>query len=168
VRGAERYPLALAALERLLGSRAARPRGDVDEASDAPFAVGPGILRPPPEVQRRARPAARPLEEGAPVDVDTEEMLGELVDMVFVSADDDAGSGHPEVHLVFKAEVLGGLHLKLVKKSDGMHATFIVEDAAARRAVLASVDGIVTHLKGRGFAVAHHEVQIASAPAEVP
>ncbi|OGQ18165.1 MAG: hypothetical protein A2138_27415 [Deltaproteobacteria bacterium RBG_16_71_12] len=89
-------------------------------------------------------------------------MLGELVDMVFVSADDEASSGRHEVHLVFKAEVLGGLHLKLVRQPDGMHATFVVEDAAARRAVAAHVDDLVRHLRDRGITVTHHAIELAT------
>lgn len=82
--------------------------------------------------------------------------------MVFVSADDADGSGQHEVHLVFKAEILGGLHLRLRKTPEGMVATFVVEDAAARRAVLDHTDGIVRHLRDRGFRVVEHEVQVAA------
>jgi hypothetical protein len=57
--------------------------------------------------------------------------------------------------------VLGGLHMKLVKKVDGMHATFVVEDASSRRAVADHVDGLVAHLKGRGFTIAGHSIEIA-------
>lgn len=109
----------------------------------------------------RAKPKKLDSLEGEGV---TEEMLGELVDMVFVSADEAAG-GNAEVHLVFKAEVLGGLHMKLVKLPDGMHATFIVDDAAARRAVSDNIDGLVAHLKERGFTIASHKVELlAGAP----
>lgn len=150
----ERYPRAAATLERLLRSSAA-PR----TAPLAPFAIGPAVLREPPT-------RSDPTSTAAPLDDEpggaTEELLGELVDMVLVSADDEAGSGRHEVHLVFKAEVLGGLHLKLVRQPDGMHATFVVEDAAARRAVAAHVDDLVRHLRDRGFTVAHHAIELAA------
>lgn len=176
---ATRYPLALAALERLVGPRPAEARG-APERVLAPGRLGPSILRPPPDVARPPAPPVRHLEEGAAAgsdgDARTEDLLGELVDMVFVSADDlegegrgggpgdeGRGSGQHEVHLVFKAEVLGGLHLRLQKTSEGMHATFVVEDAAARRAVLDHADGLVRHLRERGFRVVGHEVKLASA-----
>ncbi len=149
----DRYPRASAALERLLhASPGAAP------APLAPFAIGPAVLRQPPE-RVTASPAVPLDDEPASP---TDELLGELVDMVFVSADDQQGSGRPEVHLVFKAEVLGGLHLKLVHTPEGMHATFVVDDAAARRAVAAHVDDLVRHLRDRGFAVTHHAIELAA------
>lgn len=153
---AERYPRARAALERLLQGATA-DRGQA--APLAGFAIGPSVLRQPPERPAVPTPAV-PLD--APGTTGTEEMLGELVDMVFVSADDEAGSGRHEVHLVFKAEVLGGLHLKLVKMPDGMHATFVVEDATARRAVVSHIDELVLHLRARGFTIAKHQIELAS------
>ena len=152
---AERYPLAKATLERLLCQA---PAGQEPPPLTG-FSIGPAVLRPPPE--RAAVGAAGPSLD-APTEPRTEEMLVELVDMVFVSADDEAASGRHEVHLVFKAEVLGGLHLKLVRMPDGMHATFVVEDAAARRAVVAHVDDLVRHLRERGFTIAQHQVELAA------
>ena len=158
MKAAERYPLAKALLDRMV---AARPVGAPSSLPTAPFAVGPAVLRAPPEVALPPPARARSLEatdgegEGG-----TEEMLGEFVDMVFVGADEPGAGGHPEVHLIFKAEVLGGLHLRLVKMPDGMHATFVVEDAAAKRAVVSHVDGLVAHLKGRGFTIASHRVEV--------
>jgi hypothetical protein len=192
---AGRYPLALAALERRIGARP--PEADAAAPLIAPLGstvlgptvlgptvlgptvlgptvlgptvLGPPILRPPPELFRRApRGAARPaLDEPDAPDRRTEDLLGELVDMVFVSADDAAGSA-AEVHLVFKAEVLGGLHLRLQKRAEGMHATFLVEDSAARRAVLDHADGLVRHLRDRGFSLVGHEVKIANAGEGAP
>jgi hypothetical protein len=159
-KGCERYPRAVALLERLLAARGtsiamATPAG--------PFSVGPSVLRPPPPVMRRASDASRPRKLDASLEGEgsTEEMLGELVDMVFVSADEAQG-GNAEVHLVFKAEVLGGLHMKLVKLADGMHATFVVDDAAARRAVSDNVDGLVAHLRERGFSIASHRIELSA------
>ena len=157
MRGADRYPRAQALLDRLLLA-GARP-----STSLAPFAVGSSVLRAPPEVALPPAPRAQPLAtDDARGQGATDEMLGELVDMVFVGADQAAGAGHAEVHLVFKAEVLGGLHLRLVKMPDGMHATFVVDDAAARRAVVDHVDELIAHLQGRGFTIASHRVEIAS------
>ncbi len=127
--------------------------------------MGPAVLRAPPDIARQAAGAApAALEDGgdlAPPPPGTEEMLGELVDMVFVSAEESSSGGH-EVHLVFKAEVLGGLHMKLKRTPEGMHATFVVEDAAARRAVHDHVDGLVAHLKERGFTIIGHAIEIAA------
>lgn len=162
-RGAELYPRAAAAARRAL-----EERGGPRERAAPPLVsgrLGPGILRPPPQVQRPSPREQPGLDKHDPLDASgaapTEELLGELVDMVFVSAD-EARSGHHEVHLVFKADVLGGLHLRLEKTPDGMNATFIVEDAAARRAIVDHADGILRHLGERGFRVVAHEIRVAS------
>jgi hypothetical protein len=155
--GASKYPQALAFIERM-------PFVDArtSPAPAAAFTLGPAVLRAPPAIARGSDDdlAGLDLEPRIPNEGGaTDEMLGELVDMVFVSAEDNGGQH--EVHLVFKAEVLGGLHLRLRKQADGMHATFVVEDAAARRAVSDHVDGLVAHLKGRGFTIASHAIEIA-------
>jgi hypothetical protein len=157
----ERYPLAVAALRRLLG----RDDG-AGAATDAPltaFRLGPAVLRAPPAVRSRAEAEAVPGHDAADDDADGAEgdLLGELVDMVLVGADDEGAAGVPEVRLQFKASVLGGLHLRLQKTAEGLVATFTVADAAARRAVVDHVDALLEHLKARGFAVARHAVEIA-------
>ena len=86
-------------------------------------------------------------------------MLGELVDMVLVGAD-EAKSGRPEVHLQFKSDVIGGLHLRLEKTDAGLHASFLVKDAATRRAVADHVDALVAHLRARGFAVVEARLEV--------
>lgn len=164
MKGRERYPRAAALLERLL---AARPSSSSSSAAAlaGPFAVGPAVLRAPPPVMRRAEQGKpRKLDASLEGEGGTEEMLGELVDMVFVSAD-EAHDGNAEVHLVFKAEVLGGLHMKLVKLPDGMHATFVVDDAAARRAVSDNIDGLVARLRERGFTIASHKIELLAGAA---
>ena len=80
--------------------------------------------------------------------------------MVLVGAD-ESGSGRPEVHLQFKSDVVGGLHLRLEKRDDGLHAQFIVKDAATRRAVADHVDALVAHLRGRGFSVVAARLEVA-------
>jgi hypothetical protein len=63
------------------------------------FTVGPAVLRAPPEIQRSNESVdAFDVE---PPNNTTDDMLGELVDMVFVSAEEN--HGEHEVHLVFKA-----------------------------------------------------------------
>lgn len=160
---AERYPLAVQALARLLGD-AGTGTGAAEPALVA-GPIGPQILRAPPEIQRKTEPdrgLVGPLDDDANP-TRSDDLLGELVDMVFVSAHDGTAPGEgSEVHLVFKAEVLGGLHLRLKKMTAGMQATFFVEDAAARRAVLAHVDGLVAHLQRRGFTISGHEVLIGN------
>lgn len=149
----DRYPRASAALERLMQAAPEAPAAPL-----SPFAIGPAVLRQPPVRVSSTAPPPLDQEPASP----TDELLGELVDMVFVSADDAQGNGKPEVHLVFKAEVLGGLHLKLVRMPEGLHAIFMVDDGAARRAVAAHVDDLVRHLRDRGFSVSHHAIEVAA------
>jgi len=150
------YPQTAAALRRLLDD--ALPRVD----ARSPFLVGPSVLRAPAPRARENRDE-RPVDAGAAAPratPDTEALLGELVDMVLVSAD-EAGSGRPEVHLQFKGDVVEGLHLRLVKGPDGLDATFIVSSAAARRAVVDHVDALVERLRDRGFAIARASLDVA-------
>ncbi|MDP2343234.1 MAG: hypothetical protein Q8O67_19910 [Deltaproteobacteria bacterium] len=124
----------------------------------AAFRLGPAVLRAPPSTVRRptATVSAGGDDDDAP---ETADLLGELLDMVLVGAD-DADSGLPEVHLQFKADVFGGLHMRLVKRPEGLAATFIVKDAAARRAVADHVDALVVHLRERGFTLISHELRV--------
>lgn len=144
---ADRYPIALAALEQLSKGEAPRPL--------TPFSIGPAVLRPAPARSAPARP--EPTGTDTPGEIDP----GELVEMMLVGSE-EAGSGHPEVHLVFRSEVLGGLHLILAKEPSGMTARFLVEDTAARRAVAAHVDDLVAHLRARGFAIVSHVIEVAA------
>jgi len=152
-----RYPRCSAVLERLLSSTL-----DRSSLPQAAFRVGPGVLRPPPVVARHAPPSSSSSSSASsPSEVpDTGEMLGELVDMVLVGAD-EARSGRPEVHLQFKSDVIGGLHLRLEKTDAGLHASFLVKDAATRRAVATHVDALVAHLRARGFAVVEARLDVA-------
>jgi hypothetical protein len=152
----DRYPLARAALQRLLGGD-----GDGEAPPLAAFRVGPAVLRAPVP---RAR--AAPGDDGDDGEGDDGEgsaggndLLGELVDMVLVGAD-DSDSRHPEVHLQFKADVFGGLHLRLQKTPEGLVARFTVADAAARRAVVGHVDELLARLRGRGFAVHRYDIDV--------
>ena len=149
-------PLSTATLKRLLAEAGALDGA----ATTTPFRLGPSVLRaPPPGVRRPDAPAdvrGDDDDDGAP---ETADLLGELLDMVLVGAD-DADSGLPEVHLQFKASVFGGLHLRMVKRAGGLDATFLVKDAAARRYVSDHVDALVAHLKERGFALLSHELRV--------
>lgn len=145
-----RYPRCVAALERLLASSS--------PSAASPFRVGPGVLRPPPTVRSPvSSPAPTTSSLATP---ETGALLGELVDMVLVGAD-DARSGRPEVRLQFKSDVIGGLHLRLEKADDGLHALFVVPDAATRRAVTDHVDALVAHLRARGFAIVEARLELA-------
>ena len=148
------FPIATATLKRLLAERETATATTTTTA----FRLGPAVLRPPPSTVRRP---ASPVSEGRDDDdaPETADLLGELLDMVLVGAD-DADSGLPEVHLQFKADVFGGLHMRLVKRPEGLAATFIVKDAAARRAVADQVDALVVHLRERGFALVSHELRV--------
>jgi hypothetical protein len=153
----DRYPRCRAALEQLLSTSSSLSMASVPGG----FRVGPGVLRPPPALARPLSPSATmatttPPSGPAP---QTGELLGELVDMVLVGAD-DAGSGRPEVHLQFKSDVIGGLHLRLVRNDDSLQARFVVNDAATRRAVADHVDALVAHLRARGFAVSEATLEV--------
>jgi hypothetical protein len=155
VPGDPEFPIAVATLRALLAEKEATTTTTTAPAS---FRLGPAVLRPPPSTVRK------PVIEAAGDDDDddapeTADLLGELLDMVLVGAD-DADSGLPEVHLQFKASVFGGLHMKLVKRPEGLAATFIVADAAARRSVADHVDALVVHLRERGFALVSHELRV--------
>lgn len=158
----DRYPLCTAALARLVSGS-----GSVLPSSIAAFRVGPGVLRAPAPVARRSGRAADDNDDDsddedddASGERDTRSLLGELTDMLLVGAD-DADSGLPEVHLQFKSDVVGGLHLRLVKKPEGLSAVFMVKDAATRREVAAHVDALVAHLRERGFSVLEARLEVS-------
>ena len=153
------YPLARAALQELLAEKTTTTATTTTTTTAATFRLGPAVLRAPPATVRA--PVEMPDEDDDDDDDEpaTGDLLGELLDMVLVGAD-DADSGLPEVHLQFKADVFGGLHLRLVKRAAGLDANFIVQDAAARRAVADHVDALVAHLRARGFAVMAHELRV--------
>ena len=158
----DRYPLCTAALARLVsGSGSALP------SSIAAFRVGPGVLRAPAPLARRSGRTDDDDDDNSDDDDnndgaerDTRALLGELTDMLLVGAD-DADSGLPEVHLQFKSDVVGGLHLRLVKKPEGLSAVFMVKDAATRREVAAHVDALVAHLRERGFSVLEARLEVS-------
>ena len=152
----ERYPRHVAALAALLAARTA------PAAPTAPFRVGSAVFRAPPP--RRAPPppprASRDSSAGSGDDDDVDDLLGELTDMMLVGAG-EADSGHAEVHLQFKSDVFGGLHLRLIKKPEGLVAVFHVPDAATRRAVAAHVDALVARLRDKGFVVVDARLEVS-------
>lgn len=167
-----RYPHALKAIAAVLADDALQGTPDARRAlAGTSFVLGPAVLRPPPALSRPA-----PVEvfgephrtDGNTGEQDTNDKLGELVDMVLVGSAEDSAGGQPEVHLLFKASVFGGLHLRLRKTPSGMHALFTVEDATSRRLVAAHIDDLVHHLNGRGIAVASHEIQVGSVALREP
>jgi hypothetical protein len=152
------YPRATAALKALV----------VDEAGGATlssFRAGPAIMRAPPALRARGAPAslapASASSEGSSGAQDMGDLLGELVDLVLVGAD-DSESRHPEVHLQFKADVWGGLHLRLQKTPAGLVARFLVADGATRRAVVDHIEALLERLRGRGFAIVEHSVDVVA------
>lgn len=168
-RAAVGYPLAEAALARLLGEgpadpAQAAPPAPLDEmpaidpllgvdagAALPPFGVGPAITHRPPEVRRP--PPPRPEPEPDEIEPLTEDML----DMVLIGGEDD---GPPTVHLMFKAGVLGGAHLLLERRPEGLYARFQVEDAHSRRTIEGQIDALLARLRDRGIRVAGHEVVV--------
>jgi hypothetical protein len=154
----ERYPKNVAALAALLAARAA------PAAPTAPFRVGAAVFRAPPP-RRAPPPSTRASIDAGKTessDDDVDDLLGELTDMMLVGAG-DADSGHAEVHLQFKSDVFGGLHLRLIKKPEGLVAVFLVNDAATRRAVAAHVDALVARLRDKGFVVVEARLEVAGA-----
>ena len=159
---AARYPHCMATLAQLLSSKTATTA----TTATATFRVGPGVLRAPAPLARRAPVADGhdPVADGRGDDDDGGRsapgaLLGELTDMMLVGAD-DADSGRPEIHLQFKSDVVGGLQLRLVKKPEGLSAVFIVKDAATRRAVVGHVDALVARLRERGFTVVEARLEV--------
>jgi hypothetical protein len=159
------YPHCMATLAQLLTTTTATAAATA-AATTATFRVGPGVLRAPAPLARRAPVADGhdPVADGRGDDdgdgrSDTGALLGELTDMMLVGAD-DADSGRPEIHLQFKSDVVGGLQLRLVKKPEGLSAVFIVKDAATRRAVVGHVDALVARLRERGFTVVEARLEV--------
>jgi hypothetical protein len=155
----ERYPKNVAALAALLAARAA------PAPPTAPFRVGSAVFRAPPPL-RAPPPSTRGSIDAGKTDGsdddDVDDLLGELTDMLLVGAG-DADSGHAEVHLQFKSDVFGGLHLRLIKKPEGLVAVFLVDDAATRRAVAAHVDALVARLRDKGFVVVDARLEVSGA-----
>jgi hypothetical protein len=153
-RDAQLYPRALAVLAELALPPSARAK-PVDEPLER-FQIGPSIMRPPPEVQAPAS-VPRPVSlEGGPVR-SQDELAAELVDMVLVGGED---GGPPQVQLQFKADVFGGVLLMLKREDKGLLATFIVDDAASRRAILPHVDTLLARLTSRGMKIAGHAIEL--------
>lgn len=165
------YPLAEAALARLLqqhpaGDEAPRPARVVPEGPATPlaaFALGPAIMRMPPDIQRPAeQDSGPPGEVSAASRADA--LLEDMVDMVLVGDDD----GRPEVHLSFKGDVFGGLYLRLERRDNGLFAHFWVPDEFAKRKVAAHVDDLLATLSRRGMRIAGHSLEIREPEVGVP
>ncbi len=152
-RGAELYPLALTTLAALDGPDAAQ------QTPPMPFRVGPAVLRAPAHVV--STPQLEEVEEVVDATAAAGH-LGELVEMLLVTADEST-TGSQELHLIFKADVLGGLSLRLQHTPQGLAARFTVTDATAQRAVEVHIDALVAHLRARGFAIVGHEIVRADA-----
>jgi flagellar hook-length control protein FliK len=153
-----RYPLAEAALARLLGEEEApAPQPTSRDVDDGPFSLGPAIMRPPPEI---AQPAPEPDpagDEEVSARARTDELMEDMVEMLLVGDDED---GQQQIHLSFKEDVFGGLYLKLERTGDGLFARFIVNDNHARRGVEGHVETLLARLRDRGMRIAGHEVEM--------
>lgn len=157
-RGQGRYPLAEAALRRLLGEPEPQPAPPREGEDGAPFALGPSIMRPPPDIAR-ARPAALQQDGEGAEDAPrsrTDLLMEDMVDMMLVGDDD----GSQQIHLVFKEEVFGGLHLKLERRPEGLFATFVVDDDTHRRGVEGQVAMLLSRLRSQGTRIAGHVVEL--------
>ncbi len=153
-RGPPRYPLAEAALARLLGEDVGVPRARPGDDGNA-FTIGPAVMRPPPSI---AVPAADELDLAPPDDAGsaTDALMDDMVDVMLVGDDD----GKQHVHLVFKEDVFGGLYLKLERTGEGLFATFLVTSDGDRRAVEGHVDLLLSRLRSRGMRVVGHKVSV--------
>lgn len=156
-RGPPRYPLAEAALARLLGdvpeTERRRPGDDGN-----PFTLGPAVMRAPPAI---AVPAPLDLDTEPPSATPsrTDELMDDMVDVMLVGDDGDDG-GKQHVHLAFKDDVFGGLYLKLERTSDGLFATFLVRSDGDRRGVEGHVDMLLSRLRSRGMRIQGHKVEV--------
>ena len=136
-----RYPLAEAALDRLLGR-------ETEERPLEDFQIGPAVTRPAPEI---ARPAPISMEGPPARDNDPDN----LVDMMLVGHDD----GTPRVHLAFNEDVMGGLQVSLEQREDGLFAIFLVDDINDRRHLEATVGTLLARLEAKGTRVVGHEIK---------
>ncbi|HEY1100481.1 MAG TPA: hypothetical protein VGF99_16190, partial [Myxococcota bacterium] len=147
-----------AVLAQLLAEREASTTTASTTSSTTAFRIGPGVLRAPPP--RRSSPAApAAVDDDNDTRGDVDDILGELTDMLLVGAD-EGRSGRPEVHLQFKSDVFGGLHLRLVKQPEGFSAIFVVDDASTRRAVAPHVEALVQRLRDKGFSVVEARLDV--------
>jgi hypothetical protein len=156
-RGPPRYPLAEAALARLLGEDVLEPRARPGD-DGAAFVVGPAVMRPPPAIAvpadvDLAPPDARPARDEARTDA----LMEDMVDVMLVGDDED---GRQHVHLAFKEDVFGGLYLKLERTPDGLFATFLVSSDGDRRGVEGHVDLLLSRLRSRGMRIVGHKVEV--------
>lgn len=159
-RGPPRYPLAEAALARLLGEDllAERPRPGDDGAA---FTLGPAVMRPPPAIAVPAADLDLSPPEGASADetptLRTDALMEDMVDIMLVG---DYEDGKQHVHLAFKDDVFGGLYLKLERTAEGLFATFLVPSDRDRRGVEGHVDLLLARLRGRGMRISGHRVEV--------
>jgi hypothetical protein len=79
-------------------------------------------------------------------------ILGDILDMAFVSKQQST-SGVPEVHLVFRSDVFGGMQMHLKKTDVGLVARVLVDSSHTRRMLMPHIDDLTRNLTDRGFAV---------------
>lgn len=155
------YPLAEACLRRLLGEAAEYAFVKNATSDIAPFAIGPAVMRPPPELTRPPEQKLETMEPGAAAPKShTDALLEDMVDVLLVGED----GGRPEVHLSFKPEVFGGLYLRLERRSEGLFAHFSVPDDHARRAVQGHIDDLLARLSAAGFAICGSSLHVQDTP----
>jgi hypothetical protein len=147
------FPLA----EQWIKDTLARCDGRVVEANVEPtiqpsFVIGPSVFRAPPEQVRAPPPMLTPPPMG--------DRLGELVDMVWVNAD-DAKDAIAEVRLQFKADAWGGVRMSLRREAAGLVARILVDDAAQRRHMEPHAEALKAHLIERGMKVVDVMVVVA-------
>lgn len=165
------YPLAEACLQRLLGepaisraeveADASANEADTEDSGVHPFSIGPSVMRAPPELARPpSEPNASIEAAGSASTGQTDALLEDLVDVLLVGED----SGKPEVHLSFKAEVFGGLYLRLERRENGLFAHFSVPDEHARRSVQGHIDDLLARLSGAGFSICGSSLEVQENP----
>jgi len=116
------------------------------------FQVGPSIamrkndvvtIPPPKPSKKEAFPAGE-----------------QMLDAYFVGESDDES----QVHLAFKDEVLGGVHVVLEQQEEGLFARFITSDNNTRRLIESSVHVLLQRLKDKGLKVSGYAVTLREAP----
>lgn len=112
------------------------------------FQIGP--LASHARVDVKTPPSTTPVDDAPKKTLQSNEML----DTFLVGAEGE----NNQVHLAFKEEVLGGMHVVLEQRPEGLFARFLVNDANARRAVEGSIDNLLVRFRDQGRAIVGYEV----------
>ena len=119
-----------------------------DDAPLSAFQIGP--LASHARVDVKTPPIDAPPQEESKSRLQSNEMLD-----TFLVGSEGANN---QVHLTFKEDVLGGMHVVLEQRDEGLFARFLVNDANARRAIEGSIDKLLLRFREQGKAITGYEV----------